>query len=252
MMGYALIKKQQYWPRHVHGDEDEIKEHFDGMNPGDFDALKGRMNGVSFYICGMKEPDYVLLFMTTYGTPEQLGQLQKRKHKGTSYQFQYPEVCHMHYSNRDSVDNHNSRRMSPIAIEEQLKTTRWPMRCFQYLLAVTEVNANLANSKIFGAEMEEQLNFRYALAEEMISNSYIVNKRARRGERHDQDARSDHKLESLPPYKTFRGAQLVECRTKYIQLKCTCDTKLRVQTYCRCSPGVLRCQSCYDDHILSA
>ena len=126
VFSHALIKKRRYWPRHVDGDK--IKEHFDRMNPGEFDALKGRMNGVSFYICGMKEPDYVLLFMTTYGTGERLGQLQKRKHKGTSYQFQYPEVCHMHYSNRDSVDNHNSRRMSPIAIEEQLKTTRWPMR----------------------------------------------------------------------------------------------------------------------------
>ena len=100
--------------------------------------------------------------------------------------------------------------------------------------------------------MEEQLNFRYALAEEMISNSYIANKRARRGGRHDQDARSDHKLELLPPYKTFRGAQLVQCKTKYIQLKCTCDTKPRVRTYCICSPGVMRCQRCYDDHIVNA
>ena len=30
------------------------------------------------------------------------------------------------YAFRDGVDGHNSRRMHPVAIEEVIKTTRWP------------------------------------------------------------------------------------------------------------------------------
>jgi len=77
----------------------------------------------------MKEPDYCLLFMTRYGSENQQGKEQSRADEEgvvSQVRFKYPEVCYNHYAYRDSVDNHNGRRMYPIALEEQWKTQRWP------------------------------------------------------------------------------------------------------------------------------
>jgi hypothetical protein len=51
--------KRRYWPKHVPGDN--IIAHFDGKNVGDVDALKGQLDGTSFYLFGMKEPDYIMI-----------------------------------------------------------------------------------------------------------------------------------------------------------------------------------------------
>ena len=53
--------------------------------------------------------------------------------------FRYPEVVYNHYAFRDMIDNHNSQRMHPIAMEETWMTTRWANRVFCFLLAVTVV-----------------------------------------------------------------------------------------------------------------
>ena len=72
----AMIKKRRYWPRYVKGEQ--IKEHFAGKEAGAFDAMKGKLQNTDFYIYGMKEPDYVLLFMTTYGREGRQGKEQSQ------------------------------------------------------------------------------------------------------------------------------------------------------------------------------
>ena len=67
----ALIKKRRYWPKHVKGDE--VKDHFGGKEPGYFDALRGTLDDCPFYVYGMKEPDYVLMFVTTFGSTSRIG-----------------------------------------------------------------------------------------------------------------------------------------------------------------------------------
>jgi len=63
---------------------------------------------------------------------------------------------------------------------------------------------------------------------------------------------SQHKLSRIPTFKTFNKCQeLVPCKTKYIQLTCTCPKKVRVRTFCVCSPGIIRCNDCFANHILS-
>ena len=62
----ALIKKRRYWPKHVKGDE--IKAHFEDKEVGYVDAIQCKMDGQDLYIMGCKVPDYVLMFMTAYGT----------------------------------------------------------------------------------------------------------------------------------------------------------------------------------------
>ena len=62
----ALIKKRKYWPKYIKGDA--IKQHFDDKDVGDCDSWKGNMDEVPFHVYAMKEPDYVMSLMSTYGT----------------------------------------------------------------------------------------------------------------------------------------------------------------------------------------
>ena len=60
----------------------------------------------------MKEQDYVILFMTTYGYRSQMSRDQVRAfNDGTNIRkvrFNYLEVFHNHYHIWDSLDNHDS------------------------------------------------------------------------------------------------------------------------------------------------
>ena len=62
----ALIKKQRYWPKYIKGDE--IKAHFNNKNVGDMDSWAGTFDNIPFHVYAMKEPDYVISLMSTYGT----------------------------------------------------------------------------------------------------------------------------------------------------------------------------------------
>ena len=68
----ALIKKKRcYWPKYIK--DDDIKSHFDGKDVGDCDAWKGQMDEVDFHVYVMKEPDYIMSIMSTYGTNQWMG-----------------------------------------------------------------------------------------------------------------------------------------------------------------------------------
>ena len=56
-----------------------------------------------------------------------------------------------------------------------MKTFRWPIREFQFILAVTEANMNFALHHICDVKLEELVDFRYILGLEMIYNEYIEN-----------------------------------------------------------------------------
>ena len=62
----VLIKKGEYWPKHVPGDV--IIAHFNSKEVSSMDALHGVMDGVHEHICAMKEPDYTVMLMTSYRT----------------------------------------------------------------------------------------------------------------------------------------------------------------------------------------
>ena len=67
----ALIKKRKYWTKYIKGDV--IGQHFDEKSVGDCDSWKGNMDEVPFHVYAMKEPDYVMSLMSTYGTNLQSG-----------------------------------------------------------------------------------------------------------------------------------------------------------------------------------
>ena len=62
----ALIKKRKYWPKYIKGDV--IRQHFDEKAVSDCDSWKGNMEEVPFHVYTMKEPDYLMSLMSTYGT----------------------------------------------------------------------------------------------------------------------------------------------------------------------------------------
>ena len=64
----ALINNPPYWPKCIKGDN--VKSHFADCEVGSVDAWPGQMNGVKFRVSCMKEPDYVMILMTTYGTTD--------------------------------------------------------------------------------------------------------------------------------------------------------------------------------------
>ena len=71
----ALIKKRRYWPKYIPGDS--ILAHFTEKGIGESDALQGMLDDVKFHVVAMKEPDYAMMFMTTYGTLAPVGEEKK-------------------------------------------------------------------------------------------------------------------------------------------------------------------------------
>ena len=62
----ALVKKRRYWPKYVKGDQ--IKQDFEGVAVGVSKRKPGVLDGVNFDLLCLKEPEYVMTLMTTYGS----------------------------------------------------------------------------------------------------------------------------------------------------------------------------------------
>ena len=86
------------------------------------DDLQRELDNVKFHIVHMKEPDYVMMIMTTYRTLGEFGEEEKRHYmvNGRKHvtMFRYPEVVHNHYCYWDVIDNHNSYRMHWLSLGE--------------------------------------------------------------------------------------------------------------------------------------
>ena len=132
----------------------------------------------SFYLFRMKEPDYVMQIMSTYGTLQEKGPEKKRLYKVDGQKevqmFFYPEVMHNHYAYCDMIDNHNSQRMHPISIEETWMTTHQPNRVFGFLLAITVVNVQNAGVYFCGMAKIDAIGARKLIGQQLIENQYLI------------------------------------------------------------------------------
>ena len=80
VFGSQLIKKRRYWPKGV--PSEDILWHIQDKEVGDVDAVQGSIRGNSQHIMAIKDPDYVMLTMTTYGTLDHLeGQDTEQRYK---------------------------------------------------------------------------------------------------------------------------------------------------------------------------
>jgi hypothetical protein len=253
----ALIKKRRYWPKYINGDA--IKLEFGNREVGDSDGLPGELDGVPFHVFAMKEPDYVMMLMSTYGTLETHSQRETSRCWKDSNgavkkkNFKYPEVMDNHFLFRHAVDDHNLRRHAPISFEEVWGTKRWANRVFAFLLAVTEVNVLLASIKLYGEKYPGgQVEFRKKFAKELINNPYFeaeAEARPRRSERNQEQP--SHRLVHLPRKSKFAGTQIVGSKCDYPQFACRGGCGKRVRTYCFCSPGTIICNDCFVTHTVN-
>ena len=74
--------------------------------------------------------------------------------------FKYLEGVHNSFQLLDGIDSKISGRMDPISLEDNWKTTRWPTRVLNFLLAVTEVNSHINLIRIFHNSERSQKGFR--------------------------------------------------------------------------------------------
>eukprot|EP00957_Ditylum_brightwellii_P148003 11269154-Ditylum_brightwellii.AAC.1 len=137
--------------------------------------LPGEKDGVKVDVFDLKEPNYVMLLMSTYdGNIIKDGQKSLRlQDDGTSIEFQYTEVFSNHYDCRDAVDSNNNKHHDGeskhgLSLEETWKTTHWAMHIFCFILAVVEVNAFLAKV-YFQGHTGTELDFCKSLAYELVS-----------------------------------------------------------------------------------
>lgn len=249
----ATIKKRRYWPKFVKGDE--IAEHFRTKEVGEVDVLPGKLDGVPFSIHCMKEPDYVMSIMTSYGTTEEIAEgTTQRDYKDDNGEpvrkkFKYTEIIYNHFKYRHAVDDHNNKRHQPISFEEIWATKWWPNRVFAFFLAITEVNIKLVMENILGSKVTSMLQFRRRFAKVLIHNSYIVSKKQSSPRRSPRNRSSEHRLETVDPFTRWDGYKWSPALSQYPQRKCN-ECKRKVRTYCICNPSVALCTECYGDHLL--
>ena len=121
---------------------------------------------------------------------------------------------------------------------------------FQFLLAVIEINCHNVLHKFQNEKKMEQLHFRDELSDELI-DQYI------KSTNNEGTVRSKwvvseiigHKLVSVPAFRKFKGAILMNSKTRYLTWK-YCDIGSRIRTYCICSPGNYMCKECFTLHVL--
>ena len=251
----AVIKKRRYWPAGVKGDD--VINHFEDKEIGSYDALPGELDGVPFHLVCMKEENYVMNLMSTYGTMKEVKTAHRTIKKKTQdvrkISFPLTEVHHNHFKGRHSVDDNNKQRMQPIALEKTWRTKDWENRPFAFLLGLSAANCQYAWHWFGGHEEETVLQFRKQMAHDLIFNDWVpsnttIRSSARKRQR-VVPITTVCQLETIPKYMKFEGIKLVPSVYIYPKKTCArCGTKCR--TYCKCTIGRHLCLSCLPSHVV--
>ena len=145
---------------------DDIDAHFANKDVAHVNALPMELEGNKYHMFAMKEPDYTMKIMSTYGNLEELtGADTRQTYKSVDGEmmmktFKYTKVFGNHFRYHHQVDDHNSHCHAPISIETTWKTKYWPDQNFAHFLAVSEVNMNLVRDDLIrDAEVFPQLAF---------------------------------------------------------------------------------------------
>ena len=205
----AVIKKRRYWPKWILGDH--INRHFLEKKVSEVDCWRGFFPSdnqqIPFSIICMKEPNYVMMMMTTYGTNQEIEdgkteRVVRNDDGGTErIRFKYTEIFYNHFTYRHAVDDHNSNRHQPISIEVIWATHRWANRVFAFLFAVSEVNTKLGCEYFCGYEKLPMLTFRKKLAKALIFNTALVEETNRDHRYNLRDRSIEHNILTVEPFK---------------------------------------------------
>ena len=116
----ALIKKRCYWPKGV--PLEEIIRKMQNKEVGDVEAVQFSIRLNRYHIMAIKEPKYMMLMTTTYGTLDNLEVLDtQRRYKAAggelvTKQFNYLGVFGYHFNYIHKVDDNNNRHHYPISV----------------------------------------------------------------------------------------------------------------------------------------
>ena len=158
IFGSAVIKKQRYWPKHINGDQ--ICDYFEGKPVGAVDALPGTLEHIPFHNFCLKEEDYTMMVMSTYGTMGLKDKtnrfLEATKEKVS---FHYTKVFSNHFCGRHAVDDSYKCCIQPISLEETWQTSNWENCVFAYFMGTAAANAQYAYQYFSKHKQEPVLAF---------------------------------------------------------------------------------------------
>ena len=255
VFAHAVIKKRRYWPKHIPGDA--IDERMADKAIGSVDCLKGVLDNEPYNVYCMKEPDYTMKLMATYGslTCHDDEKDNTRRVGDQVLRFKYTKPFSDHFQYRHAVDDHNNLRHSSPSLEETWVTCRWTNRVFAFILAVTEVNLYLYLRYKFWKKSKSDMptlhQFRKKLAFAFIDNRWIV--------RDDEECRmsskrnnSKHELRACPSHARAFVHGKWDCTAKSKNQQHICKSvgcKTPTRTFCICHPGHWMCKHCFPKHI---
>ena len=265
VFAHAVIKKRRYWPKYILGGL--IDNYFSNKNIGEVDCLKGVLDEEPYNIFCMKESEYVMKLMATYGCLTEArydpGEaLEDRvNNQVEQISFKYCQPFKDHFQYRHMVDDHNHLRHSNPSLEDTWSTHRWANRVFAFLIAVTEVNVYLwLRYKVWSKgpkDKEPSLHqFRKDFSFALIENPhYVRDEEESRVPTTRSGSETQHKLRDAPwharEYKNGKWDKT--CKTRCSQHKCkTVGCKRRFRTYCSCNVGFWMCRDCYCKHAIEA
>ena len=113
-----------------------------------------------------------------------------------------------------------------------------------------EVNCFLAESYYTSRKTDSMLNFQKSLDYQLIENTYLEQEERQQRHRFTQIQEGvGHGLVSLPTLRKLLDRCMVKSVSKYPPPPQYSQCHCKVQTYCRCTPGVYLCCNCFADHI---
>ena len=80
-----------------------------------------------------------------------------------------------------------------------------------------------------------------------MHNDYIKENRDKNRAMNKRSRPLVHELLTLPCGKKFKDDKIVNSKIAYSQRTCSGCTK-KIRTYCKCSPGIMRCHQCFFEH----
>ena len=253
--GQALIKKRKFWPKHCPGEQ--IERYFDGKELGFTKTLRQEIDGIAFNIHCTRDDKHVTKMMSTHGLlNEVVDHKTYRQVDGEWKSFNYAEYLSRHNRCKHWVDDVNNRRHDPIGLEQVWHTKWWPTRQFTFICSVVESNAVQCRARARKEPATPQLQFRRALALQMMTNKIedsgnALSSPGSRSKRLRAVLCAEHELCTRPCYTgkwDLAKNTWTKVGTIYAKIKCSgCPTKMR--TYCRCNKQLPLCTECYAMHL---
>jgi Transposase IS4 len=240
----AVIKKRRYWPKCIVGEG--INQHFQTTEVGQCDSLPGTLSVKAFSIFCIKEENYTMKLMDTYGALVEIDEckilrlLTAVNSEKFIKSFNNTEPFHNHLKFHHRVDDHNNSRHSPLSLEESWATKDWEHRVFSFIIYLVEVNARLSHG-YFNDELPlTHILFWKQLARELIEYSEKDERTVRRRKQDVQEVEEVLCYEETAPLhaRTWTGTEWTYLHTEYPQRICRPpNCKKQIRTYCSFNIG---------------